>query len=384
MAAAARWLRAAAGLGGRFCRMTLKDFNLTTKQPLCQFARRKPFLPSTIAHNTVRCMFIQTQDTPNPNSLKFIPGRQVLESRTMDFSTPAAAFCSPLARQLFRIEGVKSVFFGPDFITVTKVSEDWDWNLLKPDIYATIMDFFASGLPVITEEAPRTDTAASEDDDEVVLMIKELLDTRISCSCVRQLAGETGGSSASGKLKAALQEYRHSLPPATQSLLLIPAFQRSPKARSAVSFPCWIANGVALKCQGQERAVSGREVSIQGVQSFTLLLILALQLSPICFPCIGVMELGREPSPGSFREQKASSTAMWPTVQEDGGDVIYKGFEDGIVQLKLQGSCTNCPSSIITLKNGIQNMLQFYIPEVEGVEQVVDDEDGVEKEANST
>lgn len=59
-----------------------------------------------------------------------------------------------------------------------------------------------------------------------------------------------------------------------------------------------------------------------------------------------------------------------PTVQEDGGDVIYKGFEDGIVQLKLQGSCTSCPSSIITLKNGIQNMLQFYIPEVEGVEQV--------------
>ena len=71
-----------------------------------------------------------------------------------------------------------------------------------------------------------------------------------------------------------------------------------------------------------------------------------------------------------------------PTVQEDGGDVIYKGFEDGIVQLKLQGSCTSCPSSIITLKNGIQNMLQFYIPEVEGVEQVMDDESD-EKEANS-
>ncbi|KFQ24618.1 hypothetical protein N332_13911, partial [Mesitornis unicolor] len=127
----------------------------------------------------VRSMFIQTQDTPNPNSLKFIPGKEVLESRTMEFSTPAAAFCSPLARQLFRIEGVKSVFFGPDFITITKESEDLDWNLLKPDIYATIMDFFASGLPVVTDEAPRTDTAASEEDDEVVLMIKELLDTRI-------------------------------------------------------------------------------------------------------------------------------------------------------------------------------------------------------------
>ncbi|XP_055676230.1 NFU1 iron-sulfur cluster scaffold homolog, mitochondrial isoform X2 [Falco peregrinus] len=230
----------------------LKDHNLATRQSFHQLLQKKQFLPSTAWHNTARSMFIQTQDTPNPNSLKFIPGKEVLESRTMEFSTPAAAFCSPLARQLFKIEGVKSIFFGPDFITITKESEDLDWNLLKPDIYATIMDFFASGLPVVTDEAPRTDTGASEEDDEVVLMIKELLDTRIR-----------------------------------------------------------------------------------------------------------------------------------PTVQEDGGDVIYKGFEDGIVQLKLQGSCTSCPSSIITLKSGIQNMLQFYIPEVEGVEQVVDDDDDVEKEANS-
>ncbi|XP_064353988.1 NFU1 iron-sulfur cluster scaffold homolog, mitochondrial [Dromaius novaehollandiae] len=251
--AAARWLGAAAALGGRFCHTMLKDHNLITKQSFHQLVQKKPFLPFVVSRNTVRCMFIQTQDTPNPNSLKFIPGKEVLESRTMEFSSPAAAFCSPLARQLFRIEGVKSVFFGPDFITITKESEDLDWNLLKPDIYATIMDFFASGLPIVTEEAPRIDTAPSEDDDEVVLMIKELLDTRIR-----------------------------------------------------------------------------------------------------------------------------------PTVQEDGGDVIFKGFEDGIVQLKLQGSCTSCPSSIITLKNGIQNMLQFYIPEVEGVEQVVDDDDDVEKEANST
>ncbi|NXI46366.1 NFU1 protein, partial [Galbula dea] len=236
-----------------FCRAVLTDHSWAAQQPSHPLGRLKPFLPSAGGQSAVRSMFIQTQDTPNPNSLKFIPGKEVLESRTMEFSTPAAAFCSPLARQLFRIEGVKSVFFGPDFITITKESEDLDWNLLKPDIYAAIMDFFASGLPVVTAEAPRTDTAASEEDDEVVLMIKELLDTRIR-----------------------------------------------------------------------------------------------------------------------------------PTVQEDGGDVIYKGFEDGIVQLKLQGSCTSCPSSIITLKNGIQNMLQFYIPEVEGVEQVVDDDDEVEKEANPT
>ncbi|XP_058244875.1 NFU1 iron-sulfur cluster scaffold homolog, mitochondrial isoform X2 [Hemibagrus wyckioides] len=170
----------------------------------------------------VRNMFIQTQDTPNPNSLKFLPGRTVLDTGTMDFVAARDAYCSPLARQLFRIDGVKSVFLGPDFITITKSDSDTEWKLIKPDVFATIMDFFTSGLPVVNEDAtPRTDTAPSEDDDEVVAIIKELLDTRIR-----------------------------------------------------------------------------------------------------------------------------------PTVQEDGGDVLYRGFEDGIVKLQLQGSCTSCPSSIVTLKNG--------------------------------
>ncbi|XP_036008138.1 NFU1 iron-sulfur cluster scaffold homolog, mitochondrial isoform X2 [Mus musculus] len=328
MAAAERAWGAAVGvvrLCRRFCHVATP--HTFKKQPLHQYVRRPLFPLRAPLCNTVRFMFIQTQDTPNPNSLKFIPGKPVLETRTMDFPTPAAAFRSPLARQsardlnsdpracvpctfsaeavspalleaghkltvhlkmasnssclhflgvgitdvshftqlelrfsrtterqLFRIEGVKSVFFGPDFITVTKENEELDWNLLKPDIYATIMDFFASGLPLVTEETPPPPgEAGSEEDDEVVAMIKELLDTRIR-----------------------------------------------------------------------------------------------------------------------------------PTVQEDGGDVIYRGFEDGIVRLKLQGSCTSCPSSIITLKSGIQNMLQFYIPEVEGVEQVMDDDESDEKEANSS
>ncbi|KAJ7305284.1 hypothetical protein JRQ81_011201 [Phrynocephalus forsythii] len=252
MAAARRLGAAVVGLGGRFGRLGLNSINTKAAQHLYFAVQWKPSIHPAVLQ-PVRSMFIQTQDTPNPNSLKFIPGKPVLESRTMEFTSPASTYCSPLARQIFRIEGVKSVFLGTDFITVTKENEDVDWNLIKPDIYATIMDFYASGLPVITDEAPRSDTAASEEDDEVVLMIKELLDTRIR-----------------------------------------------------------------------------------------------------------------------------------PTVQEDGGDVIFKGFEDGIVQLKLQGACTSCPSSIITLKNGIQNMLQFYIPEVEGVEQVVDDNEEEEKEANST
>lgn len=184
-------------------------------------------------------MFIKTQETPNPQSLKFLPGRVVLEGGgTVDFPTLASAAQSPLAKLLFRIDGVRGIFFGPDFITVTKVDDDSvEWRVLKPEIFATVMDFFSSGLPVMQEGAEERvsgpDTEVDEDDDEVVAMIKELLDTRIR-----------------------------------------------------------------------------------------------------------------------------------PTVQEDGGDILYVGFDDGVVKLKMQGSCTSCPSSVVTLKNGVQNMLQFYIPEV--------------------
>ncbi|XP_063243349.1 NFU1 iron-sulfur cluster scaffold homolog, mitochondrial-like isoform X2 [Bacillus rossius redtenbacheri] len=178
-----------------------------------------------------------------PHCLKFIPGVQVLgPGETRDFPSSQAAHASPLCKLLFRIEGVKSAFLGPDFITVCKADEDVDWKILNPEIFATIMDFFASGLPIITDEKAPSDTEAREDDDETVQMIKELLDSRIR-----------------------------------------------------------------------------------------------------------------------------------PTVQEDGGDIVYVGFEHGVVKLKMQGSCTGCPSSAVTLKNGIQNMLQFYIPEVLGVEQVEDE-----------
>ncbi|XP_052686197.1 NFU1 iron-sulfur cluster scaffold homolog, mitochondrial-like [Crassostrea angulata] len=210
--------------------------------------QKKDFLKWKSQSAFVRTMFIQTQETPNPNSLKFVPGVQVLESGTIDFPNPQSSACSPLAKLLFRIDGVKGVFFGPEFITVTKADDDLDWQVMKPDIYATIMDFFASNLPILTDEQPSADTAIDPDDDETVLMIKELLDTRIR-----------------------------------------------------------------------------------------------------------------------------------PTVQEDGGDIVYMGFEDGIVKLKMQGSCTSCPSSVVTLKNGVQNMLQFYIPEVMGVEQIEDEVDDVNK-----
>lgn len=106
-----------------------------------------------------KSMFVQTQETPNPNSLKFLPGVKVLEpGQTMDFPNAQAAHCSPLAKMLFRIEGVKGVFLGPDFITVTKVDDEVEWKVLKPEIFAVIMDFFASNLPVLNEAVPNSDT----------------------------------------------------------------------------------------------------------------------------------------------------------------------------------------------------------------------------------
>ena len=144
-----------------------------------------------------RSMFIQTQETPNPNSLKFLPGVPVVENGTYDFPHPQSAVGrSPLAKLLFRIEGVKSVFFGKDFITITKLDDEVEWRLLKPEIFATIMDFFTAGLPVISEQQAKEagqgkETPAEEEDPEqkeTIMMIKELLETRI-----RPTVQEDGG-----------------------------------------------------------------------------------------------------------------------------------------------------------------------------------------------
>ncbi|CAD5219400.1 unnamed protein product [Bursaphelenchus okinawaensis] len=200
-----------------------------------------------------RSMFIQVEETPNPRTLKFVPGQKILsEPRTYDFTSVSSAKISPLALQLLRLHGVKAVFFGEDFVTVTKTSDEEEWALIKPDIFATLMDYLQSGRPVIAEsaEAEPSDTTILDTDDDTVAMIKELLESRIK-----------------------------------------------------------------------------------------------------------------------------------PMVQEDGGDVIYKGFEDGVVKLKMQGSCTGCPSSAVTLKSGIKNMMQFYVPEIQDVIEVKDESDDIiEKE----
>ena len=181
-------------------------------------------------------MFIQTEQTPNPATLKFLPGRDVLGRGTADFPTMETAVRSPLAQRLFEIEGVAGVFLGADFVTITK-DGDRDWYLLKPSILGVIMEHFTAGRPVINETTA-DDNAAHEDDDEIVAQIKELLDTRVR-----------------------------------------------------------------------------------------------------------------------------------PAVAQDGGDITFQGFENGIVYLNMKGSCAGCPSSTATLKAGIENMLRHYIPEVVEVRQ---------------
>ena len=123
-------------------------------------------------------MFIQTQDTPNPATLKFIPGVPVMQAGTADYPAADSASNSPLARRLFQVDGVAGVFLGGDFVAVTK-NEELDWFALKPSILAGIMEHFASGMPVV-ETADQTSGDTSDDDDsDTVKQIKQLLDTRV-------------------------------------------------------------------------------------------------------------------------------------------------------------------------------------------------------------
>ncbi|KRZ50109.1 NFU1 iron-sulfur cluster scaffold -like protein, mitochondrial [Trichinella nativa] len=133
---------------------------------------------SNILFNVLkRSMYIQVMETPNPHSLKFLPGIPVLPGRTAEFPNRPSAEKSPLARAIFRIRGVKSVFFGEDFITVTKNSEVKDWVAMKPEIFSTIMDFFTSKQNIIIDDSTEKD--AADDDNDTVVMIKDLLNTRI-------------------------------------------------------------------------------------------------------------------------------------------------------------------------------------------------------------
>jgi Fe-S cluster biogenesis protein NfuA len=183
---------------------------------------------------TENAMFIQTEATPNPATLKFLPGRAVLENVTLDLRSSEEAAQSPLAERLFAIPGVSGVFFGSDFITITK--NTGEWQQLKPMILGAIMEHFMSGAPLLTHgsaEETDADEFFEAADAETVATIKELIETRVR-----------------------------------------------------------------------------------------------------------------------------------PAVANDGGDITFRGFKDGVVYLNMKGACAGCPSSTATLRHGIQNLLRHFVPDV--------------------
>ena len=184
-------------------------------------------------------MFIQTEETPNPATLKFIPGRVVLADGTRDFRTSGEAEVSPLAARIFSVNGVSGVFLGHDFVTVTK--EEAEWPHLKPAVLGAIMEHYLSGAPVMTEGSTEDadDANFDEADAETVAVIKELIETRVR-----------------------------------------------------------------------------------------------------------------------------------PAVANDGGDITFQGYRDGVVFLHMRGACSGCPSSTATLKQGIENLLRHFVPDVTEVRPV--------------
>ena len=186
-------------------------------------------------------MFIQVEPTPNPLTLKFLPGRIVTKEVTIFYQNESEASNSPLAKRIFTVDGVNSVFFGSDFITITK-AEDLNWQVLKPIVLGAITDHYDSDEETIIETPDQKKSEGlneNENDSDIVKQIKELLDTRVR-----------------------------------------------------------------------------------------------------------------------------------PAVAMDGGDIVYKKFEKGIVYLHMQGACSGCPSSTATLKAGIENMLKHYIPEVKEIRPI--------------
>lgn len=186
-------------------------------------------------------MFIETQATPNPATLKFLPGRPVLARGSAEFTNPDDAAVSPLAERIFAVEGVIGVYLGADFVSVTK-REDISWHELKPAVLGAIMEHYLSGDPVLREgfkTEAEEEREGEQETDPIIAQIKELIETRVR-----------------------------------------------------------------------------------------------------------------------------------PAVARDGGDVVFRGFERGVVYLQMRGACSGCPSSVMTLKAGIENLLRYYVPEVVEVRAV--------------
>ena len=255
-------------------------------------------------------MFIQTDTTPNPASLKFLPGRVVMERGTADFRSVEEANSSLLAQNLFKIEGVEGVFFGSDFISITK-SESFDWQVLKPSVLGAISDHYQSGAPIMNKEENSRDDATAVKDSDIVVQIKELLDTR-----VRPAVAQDGGDITKS------ESFNWQI--------------LKPSVLGAISVHYESGASIIDKIENTEKnstVIKDSEIVVQ------------------------IKEL--------------LDTKVRPAVAMDGGDITFSDFKDGIVFLHMKGACSGCPSSTATLKAGIENMLKHYVPEVQGVEPVM-------------
>lgn len=268
-------------------------------------------------------MFIQTENSSNPDAMKFLPGEPVLKSETADFPDAAAAEASPLAARVFEVEGVAGVFLDPDSITVTK-SGDKDWQIMKPAILGAIMEHFTSGAPTVGENA----TAGSplddaEMDSEVAIQVKELIDTRI-----KPAATQDGGDVIFKGIK------------------------------EGVVYLEMIGSGMGLK-DGIENMLKHYVPEVSRVVDFR----------------DAVPKPGLD-TPEGQTIQKILDENINPSVAGHGGHIALVDVQSDTVYIRLEGGCQGCGMADVTLKQGIETEIMNAVPSITAVLDVTDHADG--------
>jgi Fe-S cluster biogenesis protein NfuA len=263
-------------------------------------------------------MFIETETTPNPATLKFLPGCPVVEKGTADFTDANDARRSPLATALFGVEGITRVLLGSDFITVTK-SDDKDWDIMKAWILGTIMEHFLSGKPVITGSAAATDAAESSGEDPIGAQIKDLIDSRI------QPAATQGGGAVT---------YRG------------------------------FKDGVAyLEFQGSASSLMN---GIENMLRHYVPEVEAVKDHRDALPKPGLE------TPEGKAIQELLEEQVNPAVAAHGGHISLVDVQDDTAYIRLEGGCQGCGMADVTLKQGVATQIQQVAPGITKVLDVTD------------
>lgn len=263
-------------------------------------------------------MFIQTEITPNPATLKFLPGCPVMEKGTANFTDANDARRSPLATALFDVEGVTGVFLGSDFITITK-SDDKDWDIMKPRTLATIMEHLQSGKPVIAESAAATGTAESGGEDPIGAQIKDLIDTRI-----RPAATQGGGD------------------------VVFKGFQ------DGVVYLEMAGSAIGLKA-GIENMLRHYVPEVTAVKDFR----------------DAIPKPGLETPEGKL-VHRVIEERINPSVAAHGGHVSLVDVQNDTAYIRLEGGCQGCGMADVTLKQGIEVEIKRVVPAITTILDVTD------------